>query len=126
MSFDTKHIGSIGEQLASDYLAEKGYSLIARNVTSRWGELDIIAKHGSRVVFVEVKTRVGTSKGKPYEAVGYHKLQHLMRSAQYYLKAHPFPDCSYAIDVISIVLTYDSLSASYRILELKHYENITA
>lgn len=126
MSFETKHIGSIGEQLASDYLAKKGYSLIARNVYSRWGELDIIATYGTTVVFVEVKTRVGTAKGKPYEAVTYRKRQTLMRSAQYFLKTNPYPDYTYRFDVISLILSFDPVAKSYLILELNHYENITA
>jgi putative endonuclease len=51
-----KEIGAWGEENASDWLAERGYQIIARNVRTPYGEIDIIAQQGDVTVFIEVKT----------------------------------------------------------------------
>ena len=116
-----KLTGSLGENLAADYLKENDYQILFRNYSLHWGEIDIIATKGNTLVFVEVKTRIGYMKGKPYELVTFAKKKHLLRSAQYFLKTHSYPDYMYRIDVISIVL-----SDTGTVLELQHFENILA
>ncbi len=57
--------GSRGERLAARLLKQKGYRILARNCRSRWGELDLIARDGDTIVFVEVKTRSQSDTGAP-------------------------------------------------------------
>ncbi len=81
-----KPLGIEGEDLAVKFLSGKGYKIIARNYKTPIGEIDIIAKDGDTLVFVEVKTRADSSFGYPYEAVNYWKKEKLKKSALLYLK----------------------------------------
>ena len=62
---NTKNIGNKGENIACEYLKKQGYKIIARNLYIGKSELDIIAKDGKTLVFVEVKTRFTSSFGSP-------------------------------------------------------------
>ncbi|MCD5409050.1 YraN family protein [Candidatus Bipolaricaulota bacterium] len=77
--------GKWAEELACRYLREQGYLIVARNWRWPGGEVDIIAKHGDTLVFVEVKGRRGDSHGAPEEAVDARKRTHLWRSARAFL-----------------------------------------
>ena len=79
--------GKKGEFLAARYLEEKGYTVIARNYHSRYGEIDLIAKDEDTLVFVEVKYRSGASFGDPSEAVTAKKQERIRKTARYYLCA---------------------------------------
>lgn len=114
-----KHIGALGEQLASQYLSSKQYHIIERNAHSRWGELDIVVKKDGKIIFIEVKTRTSFQKGRPYEAVSYGKLKRLFRTIQYYILTHNLEKRKFQLDVIGIVLNPDR-----SVKELKHYENV--
>lgn len=81
-----KYLGSKGEDLAIRFLKGKGYRIIARNYKTAAGEVDIIAKDGSTLVFIEVKTRSGSLFGQPFEAVDKRKRQKLKNIALLYLK----------------------------------------
>lgn len=118
-SLHNKTIGNTGETIASDFLREKGLPILERNVTSRWGEIDIIALRGETLVFVEVKTKTGFMHGKPYEAVNYRKLASLQRAAQFYIMKNKRPEVKYAIDVVSI-----TLSTTGEVIEIQHFDNI--
>ncbi|MBI4225580.1 YraN family protein [Candidatus Roizmanbacteria bacterium] len=114
-----KDIGRLGEAKAVDFLLNKGYRIIQKNFHSHWGEIDIIAKKDSKVAFIEVKTRIGLLKGKPYESVDKRKLQKLMRPIQFYLLQNHLKDYKLSLDVISIVLNYD-----LRLDKIIHFENV--
>lgn len=114
-----KDIGQKGEVEAIIYLQKKGYQILERNYYSRWGEIDVIAKKNAKITFIEVKTRVGTLKGKPYEAVNLRKISHLLRPIQYFLLQNDYKKYKLSLDVISIVL-----NADLTIKELKHFENV--
>lgn len=73
-------IGQLGEELASSYLRNHRYTILTKNFRTRAGEIDIICRDGETLVFVEVKTRVGDFRGKPYEAVDFRKLSHLKKA----------------------------------------------
>lgn len=98
-------LGQRGETLAADKLAALGYSLIARNYRCPHGEIDLIAKHDTVWVFVEVKTRRGSSHGTPEEAVTPRKQAHLIASAQHYLQANGLENENWRIDVVAVELT---------------------
>jgi putative endonuclease len=74
-----------GETLAALFLRAKGYRIEARNWRCAVGEIDIVARRGATLVFVEVKTRSGGSAGSPEEAVNERKRKQLVRLANVYL-----------------------------------------
>ncbi len=97
-------IGSIGEQLAVDYLKNKGYYILDRNYRTKLGELDIVAKKNNLIVFIEVKTRTSDKFGVPSEAVNYKKQKTIQKlSQQYILNKNLYDDCwLYRFDVIEV------------------------
>lgn len=114
-----QQVGKIGENTACDYLQKKGYLIIERNYRSKGGEIDIIVQKGNKIIFVEVKTRIGDAKGRPYEAVNYYKMSHLKRAINYYLLINPHKNSKLTIFVIGIILNED-----HSIKELKCYEDV--
>jgi len=70
--------GDIGEQIAVDYLENKGYKVIERNYQKSWGEIDIIAQDKTGLVFLEVKTRTNTRTSYPEQNVNYSKQQKII------------------------------------------------
>lgn len=114
-----KEIGKIGEKIATDFLIEKGYLILHTNFTSHWGEIDIIATKNNKIIFFEVKTRTGDTKGKPHEAINYTKLKHLMRAVTHYLLKNKYDDYKLSIDAISINLDEDDNPET-----IKHYEGL--
>lgn len=112
-------IGSIGEKIARDYLTKKGYSIIDKNYRTKIGEIDIISKLKNIIVFVEVKTKIGDVKGKPYEHVTKSKISKFKRAVQGYLMSYKILN-QIRLDVISVQL-FDDLSVN----KILHFENIT-
>ena len=113
MSQSRQELGRWGEAHAADYLVDQGYTIVARNERTPYGEIDLIAKKvcgpsaESResqevLVFVEVKTRTSQSFGYPEEAVTPRKQINLISAAQHYLQEHPDLNLDWRIDVISI------------------------
>ena len=79
--------GSRYEKLAARYLEQKGMDILELNYRCRTGEIDIIARDGGYLVFVEVKYRSGASFGDPSEAVTAKKQERIRKTARYYLCA---------------------------------------
>ena len=98
---DMMKLGDKGEGLAVKFLKKKGYQIITQNYKTRIGEIDIIAKEGDTLVFIEVKTRESIAYGKPFEAVNYFKKRKIANVAMLYLKKlEEIPPCRF--DVVSI------------------------
>lgn len=95
-------LGGWGERLAASYLEDKGYTILGRNLRTRFGEIDLLARQGEQLVFVEVKTRRSTRYGLPEEAVTGNKKAHLLDAIQAYLQGHPELPGNYRVDVIAI------------------------
>lgn len=112
--------GRLGEQYAYDHLKSRGFMVIDTNIRTKFGEIDIIATEQGKVHFVEVKTRIGDGYGKPYEAVTYYKMRHMLGSARIYTLQNGLSQHKLSLDVVSIVLHRDST-----IKTLTFYENIT-
>ena len=95
MTHDRQDLGREGEQRASRYLEARGYRIVARNVRAARVELDVIARRGAMLVFVEVKTRRATGSSgfgthtQAAEAVDARKQARLRRGARAWLDAHP-------------------------------------
>jgi putative endonuclease len=100
----TGELGRYGEDLAVEHLTAAGLAVIDRNWRCRAGELDIVAREGGDLVFVEVKTRSGTGFGEPAEAVGPVKARRIRELACRWLAANrPAGDLELRFDVVSIV-----------------------
>ncbi len=96
-------LGQRGEDLAARELARLGYVILARRYRTRLGEIDIVARDGATVVFVEVKARTGEGWGRPAEAVGWRKQQRLVTMAQMYLARHRLGAVACRFDVVSVL-----------------------
>ena len=81
-----QQLGKLGEDMAADYLQQKGYFILRRNFRTRSGEIDIIAADGSHLHFVEVKTRHGDRYGRPAESVDNRKMHRMRLAAAEFLK----------------------------------------
>ncbi|HLC39090.1 MAG TPA: YraN family protein [Patescibacteria group bacterium] len=97
-------LGAWGEKVAANYLAKLGFEILERNYTTNLGELDLIAKEGGVVVFVEVKTRTSRSFGLPQESVNFKKQNKIVRVALQYLQQHRLSHRTWRIDVVAIVM----------------------
>lgn len=117
MTTARQRLGKHGEDLAARYLQAQGYLILARNVRTPYGELDLVARQGEVVVFVEVKTRRNDAFGMPEDAVGFRKQARLLASAQAYLQAHPDLPGHWRVDVIAIRLRPGHSP------EVRHFEN---
>ena len=95
-------LGKRGEDLACRELERRGYAIVARRFRVRSGELDIVARDGATLVFVEVKARAGRQYGDAAEAVTPLKQLRMARLAGEYLARHGSPDCACRFDVVSI------------------------
>ena len=95
-----QRIGKWGENAATAYLTERGYEIIARNVRTPYGEIDIVAGQEDVTIFVEVKTRTSNKMGLPEEAITSRKREHMLAAAEHYASEHEIDH--WQIDVISI------------------------
>lgn len=96
-------VGTRYEDEAAAYLERRGYRILEHSYRCRTGEIDLIARDGEYLVFVEVKYRSGTSCGSPLEAVGFRKQRNIIRVAQFYLLTHGYgTETSCRFDVVAI------------------------
>ena len=95
-------LGKTGEDLACQELERRGYVIVARRYRSRGGELDIIARDGPTLVFVEVKARHGYEFGDGVEAVTAFKRRRIGRLAMDYVVRHRLSNAPCRFDVVSI------------------------
>jgi putative endonuclease len=96
-------LGRFGENAAVAYLERNGYRILARGFRFLRGEIDIIARDGGTIVFLEVKTRAGAGFGPPEESVTASKQRRIRRMAEGFLmKGRIRPDTPCRFDVISL------------------------
>lgn len=98
----TRPLGQLGEEVAACFLAGRGFEILARNLRSRLGEIDLIARDGPTLVFVEVKTRRGDSGDPPQAAVDARKQSRLARLAVDYLARESPRELSCRFDVVAV------------------------
>lgn len=111
----TKEIGDRGEQLAVDYLMDKGYCLEERSYRFKRAEVDVIVSKDDVIVFVEVKFRTGTGYGFPEESVGEAKQTLIQTAAENYVVTNGWRG-NIRFDVISIVEKFGQLA-------IEHFED---
>ncbi len=96
-------LGKNGEDLAIAHLKRRGYHILERNFRNRLGEIDVIARHKGRIVFVEVKTRRSLRYGSPKLAITPAKQRKISMVALSYLKTRFSIDTPARFDVVSVV-----------------------
>ena len=108
-----RRVGSAYETRAARFLEAQGLKILEQNFHCRAGEIDLIARDGREVVFVEVKYRANARQGDPAEAVSFRKQQTISRVSDYYALKHQMGEqVPRRFDVIAILGQ-----------ELKHYPN---
>jgi putative endonuclease len=110
-------LGRKGEDLAAEHLRRAGYRIIERNVRTRYGEIDLVAKDGDCMVFVEVRT-VASGFMAPEESVTRHKQRQVASLAMRYLQTHEASDVEWRADVVAIEIGSDGKPA-----RLEHFVN---
>jgi putative endonuclease len=104
---DSLSLGRRGEDLAVRALKKKDYRILARRERSRLGEIDIVARDGKVLVFVEVKTRRGHRFGAPIEAVDHRKQKKLTRLALAYAARRGWSESPMRFDVVGVEFPAD-------------------
>ena len=102
-------LGRWGESLVADYLRRNGYEVIAAGWRCRFGEIDLIARNRSFLVFVEVKLRKNDSFAQAREFVDQRKQQKLVTTAQLYLAQHP-TELQPRFDVAEVITKDDKVT----------------
>ena len=97
-------LGRWGEDRACAYLEQRGWTILARNYRFGRREVDVVARRGSVVAFVEVKTRAGVGYGAPLEAVTRLKRREIEAVAGQYVARHRLIGVDIRFDAVSIVV----------------------
>ena len=111
--------GHLGETIAKRYLQRKGFKIIEENYRTKFAEIDLIAKLKDALVFIEVRTKVGTQFGIPEQSLSRRKINKVVKNAQMYMKYKQYGG-KYRIDAVCVVLNENK-----KLLRVDHYENIT-
>ena len=125
---DTQKRGEIGENIAVRFLVKQGFSIIERNYTKKWGELDIVAEKGSRLYFIEVKSVSRDNLGqvsqetldqyKPEDNMHPWKLKRLSRTIQTYLLSKKVPeDREWQVDLLVVFLDLKAKKARVKVVK---------
>lgn len=118
MGREKKAVRALGEDIALRFVKAKGYRIRHTNFRTPFGELDIVARSGETIVFIEVRTRATFSLGPPFLSVARTKQLHLIKNALFYLKRYGCSGADWRIDVISVKLGPDG-----RLENIEHIEN---
>jgi len=94
--------GKRGEQLACRALEKKGYRILHKNYRCRHGEIDLIARHGDYIVFIEVRSKTGNAFGAPEESLTVAKKNRLTATALDYLTSHHGLPENWRIDFVAV------------------------
>ena len=111
-----KEIGALGERHAARALRAKGFRLLEANYRRKQGELDLIARDGDTLVFVEVRTRTSTAHSTPLDSVNAKKQEQVMRIARYYRRDRRLDECYCRYDVVEVIATPDG-----KVIAVNHF-----
>ncbi|QRN83910.1 YraN family protein [Chloroflexota bacterium] len=114
-----QQVGRQGEDIAVDYLQERGYHILDRNYHSRFGEVDLVAEIDGVIVFVEVKARTNNRFGLPEESVTPEKLEKIYDTALFWLQEHTEVPDDWRVDVIAI-----QMNKAHHPQDIQHFINI--
>ena len=99
--------GDASEQLAEQYLVQRGYKMLDRQFLTRVGEIDLVAEVGDEIVFIEVKARHSDEFGYPEAAVTRAKLRKIASAAELYLRLKGLTERPFRVDVVAIEHQFD-------------------
>lgn len=100
---ENKAVGAQGEELAAAFLKRLGYTIVERNFRCHGGEVDIIARDGKTLVFVEVKSRRTLAYGVPQLAVTPFKQRQISKAALTWLARHRLQESPARFDVVAVL-----------------------
>ena len=115
---DKDKIWKIGEEMAKEYLEDKGYEIIEQNYRTKYSEIDLIVRKDNILIFVEVRTKRSNYFVSPEESINYKKLKKLYFNAEAYV-SHKNYKKEYRVDAVCIILNLDN-----SINKLEHYKGI--
>lgn len=101
---EKRKLGDFGEDLTCEYLEKNGYKILNRNYSKTFGEIDIIARKGELISFVEVKTRKSDSFAYAAEAVNFYKQQRIRKASQAYLMEKGLTDFLISFDISEVYM----------------------
>ncbi|MGL5314209.1 MAG: YraN family protein [Peptostreptococcaceae bacterium] len=107
---NNKEKGDIGENIAKNYLIEKGAHILELKYKIRTGEIDIIARLDNELVFIEVKSRSNLKFGYPSEAVNNRKIKKIVDTSKYYILRNNLYNTPIRFDVIEIYLNENKIN----------------
>ncbi len=116
MRSDRKRIGQQSEEAARRVLLAQGYRIRECNFRCAVGELDIIAEHAGRLVFVEVRSHTGDAFGAPQESVGNRKQRKVARVAEVYIKQRKLQGRPVRFDVVEVLINQAGRPSSVNII----------
>lgn len=116
-------VARLGEDLAAQFVAGLGWSILERNWRNRYGELDLLACDGRRLIVVEVKTRASRVFADPVAAVTRDKLMRMRRLTRMWLAQQKVAWSEIRFDIISVQLDPANPSAMER-AEVRHHVNV--
>ena len=116
---DKIKIGKFGQSLAVQFLTKRNYQILTENYYCKEGEIDIVAKHGEQLVYVEVKTRLSRNFGLPEEAVDQLKKEKIEEAALKYIEEQQLNTDNWRIDCIAIEI--DKIKQKVKI---RHHKGI--
>jgi putative endonuclease len=109
MSEARNALGKAGEEAAVEFLCQHGYRILERNYRCRFGEIDLIARDGRMLAFIEVKTRRSQKYGPAAAAVTVQKQRHLVKASQAYLIQQKKADVPCRFDVVTVEIDAQQL-----------------
>ncbi len=115
---DKKSLGSWGEETAAEYLRQKGFDIVSKNYSCRFGEIDLIARNDSFVVFAEVKLRKNGDFARAREFVTRRKQERIITTASLWLSAN-HTDLQPRFDVIEVYAPMGSKTERPEIIHLE-------
>jgi putative endonuclease len=111
-----RKIGDIGENIACDFLTNRGYEIVERNYLRKWGEIDVVARKKGRLHFVEVKSVSRGTLMRPEDNMHSRKLQRLSRAMQTYIIDHKTKE-PFQLDLITVRIDRDTSQAHVDMME---------
>ena len=131
---ETQKIGEIGENIAVKFLVKRGFSILDRNYTKKWGELDIVAEKQDKIYFIEVKSvstpslikftspqaspYQGEEDYRPEENMHPWKMKRISRTIQTYLLSKKIPDeKEWQVDLLIVYLDLKNKKARIKLVE---------
>lgn len=131
---NSQKIGQLGEEVACTFLMKHGFSVLERNYTKKWGEIDIIAKKKEKLYFIEVKSKSVSSlshvqalpghdfaksyeTGRPEDNMHPWKLKRLSRTVQTYLIHNKIGNTPWQFDLLVVYLDVSKRTARVRVVE---------